>query len=98
MRMEPARQMRAGGFCASEPRELGDIDQLIAALRAHIARIERAEGRLDAPKTRGLPWVSGVEDLDRHLPAVAFFLLFWLWLGLAWLKRDYCTTHLLQCF
>lgn len=25
--------------------------------------------------------------LDRHLPFVAFFLLFWLWIALAYLKR-----------
>lgn len=25
--------------------------------------------------------------LDRHLPAVAFFLLFWLWIFLAWSRR-----------
>jgi uncharacterized protein YggT (Ycf19 family) len=25
--------------------------------------------------------------LDRHVPFVAFFLLFWLWLFLAWAKR-----------
>ena len=25
--------------------------------------------------------------LDRHIPFVAFFLLFWLWIFLAWAKR-----------
>jgi hypothetical protein len=25
--------------------------------------------------------------LDRHIPAVAFFLLFWIWIFLAYLKR-----------
>jgi uncharacterized protein YggT (Ycf19 family) len=25
--------------------------------------------------------------IDRHLPLVAFFVLFWLWIFLAWLKR-----------
>lgn len=25
--------------------------------------------------------------LDRHVPIVAFFLLFWLWIFLAWAKR-----------
>lgn len=25
--------------------------------------------------------------IDRHLPFVAFFLLFWLWIFLAWAKR-----------
>lgn len=35
--------------------------------------------------------------IDKHLPVVAFFLLFWLWIGLAYLKRAYCENHLLQC-
>ena len=69
MRMEPARQMRARGAFASVPRGEETIGPLIEALRHHIARIERTEGRLDAPRTRGVPWVMGVDDLDRHLPA-----------------------------
>ena len=27
--------------------------------------------------------------IDRHLPFVAFFVLFWLWIGLAWLRKTY---------
>jgi hypothetical protein len=35
--------------------------------------------------------------IDRHLPFVAFFLLFWLWLALAFAKRYLCTLHGLDC-
>lgn len=28
--------------------------------------------------------------LDKHLPFVAFFLMFWLWILLAWVKRELC--------
>lgn len=35
--------------------------------------------------------------IDRHLPYVAFFLLFWLWLALAFFKRYLCALHGLQC-
>jgi hypothetical protein len=35
--------------------------------------------------------------IDRHLPVLAFFLLFWLWLALAFLKRYLCTLHGLAC-
>jgi uncharacterized protein YggT (Ycf19 family) len=31
--------------------------------------------------------ISPPQIIDKHLPFVAFFLLFWLWIGLAWLKR-----------
>ncbi|MEO1767909.1 hypothetical protein [Thiobacter aerophilum] len=35
--------------------------------------------------------------LDAHIPFVAFFLLFWLWLGLAWLRHQICLSHQLAC-
>jgi uncharacterized protein YggT (Ycf19 family) len=35
--------------------------------------------------------------IDKHLPFVAFFVLFWTWIGLAYLKRAYCEANLLQC-
>lgn len=35
--------------------------------------------------------------LDKHLPFVAFFLLFWLWIMLALLKRHLCTLGGLVC-
>ena len=35
--------------------------------------------------------------MDKHLPFVAFFLLFWLWIILAVLKRHYCALQGLAC-
>ncbi len=35
--------------------------------------------------------------VDAHIPFVAFFLLFWLWIALAVLKRYLCLTNGLQC-
>ena len=35
--------------------------------------------------------------IDRHIPYIAFALLFWMWIALAWLRQLYCDTHLLQC-
>ena len=31
--------------------------------------------------------------LDRHVPVVAFFLSFWLWIVLAYVKRVLCGMH-----
>lgn len=31
--------------------------------------------------------IAPPQILDAHLPVVAFFLLFWLWIGLAWLRQ-----------
>ena len=35
--------------------------------------------------------------VDRHLPFVAFFLLFWLWILLAYVKRTLCGIEGLVC-
>ena len=35
--------------------------------------------------------------LDRYLPLVAFFLLFWLWIGLAYVKRMLCEPGQFNC-
>ena len=35
--------------------------------------------------------------MDKHLPFVAFFLLFWLWILLAYLKRVQCGIEGIVC-
>lgn len=35
--------------------------------------------------------------IDKHLPFVAFFLLFWLWIFLAYVKRTLCGIEGLAC-
>lgn len=35
--------------------------------------------------------------LDRHLPFITFFVLFWLWIGLAVAKRHVCMSSALVC-
>jgi hypothetical protein len=35
--------------------------------------------------------------VDRHIPIVAFFLLFWTWVLLQLLKRHLCGVHGLSC-
>lgn len=71
---------------------------LLAGERRHGNPVYRLFVLVTGPALRFARIVSPPQVIDRHLPAVAFFLMFWLWLGLAWLKRDYCATHLLQCF
>jgi hypothetical protein len=39
------------------------------------------------PVIRMVRLVTPKPVLDRHVPFVAFFLLFWLWIFLAWAKR-----------
>lgn len=35
--------------------------------------------------------------LDRHMSVVAFFVLFWLWIALAYLRRAICEANGLAC-
>lgn len=35
--------------------------------------------------------------IDRHLPVVAFFLLFWLWIALAYVRHSVCVSNGLAC-
>jgi hypothetical protein len=35
--------------------------------------------------------------LDAHVPVLTFFLLFWLWIVLALVKRHLCGLHGLAC-
>jgi hypothetical protein len=35
--------------------------------------------------------------IDKHIPFLAFFVLFWLWISLAYLKRVLCDMNGLVC-
>ena len=52
---------------------------------------------ITSPVIRGARLVTPRFILDRHLPFVAFFLLFWLWIGLAFAKRYLCVVNGLEC-
>jgi hypothetical protein len=41
--------------------------------------------------------VTPRQIIDRHVPFVTFFLLFWLWIGLTFAKGYVCVTNGLQC-
>ncbi len=58
---------------AGRRREQNSIYQLFCVITRPVIRLARA--------------VAPRQIIDRHLPFVAFFVLFWLWLLLAYLKR-----------
>jgi protein ImuA len=41
----------------------------MAALRGQIARLEQAPAQLTRPDARAAPWLTGLPELDSHLPA-----------------------------
>lgn len=61
------------GFLSGARRQANPIYQLFAVVTRPVIRLVRV--------------VTPKAILDRHVPFVAFFLLFWLWIFLAWAKR-----------
>lgn len=71
MRMKPAHAAGAKETCATVTsfRRGDDITPLMEGLRAHIARLERAQGQFERRKGKSTPWMMGLPELDRNLPA-----------------------------
>lgn len=52
---------------------------------------------ITGPVTRAVRRVTPRVVIDAHIPFLTFFLLFWLWIALAVVKRTLCAAHGLQC-
>ena len=50
-----------------------------------------------SPVVRAVRFITPRLILDAHIPMLTFFLLFWLWIGLAFAKRHLCGLHGLAC-
>jgi uncharacterized protein YggT (Ycf19 family) len=70
---------------------------LLAGPRRHSNTIYQLFVIVTKPVLSIVRKISPPQIIDKHLPFVAFFILFWLWIGLAYLKRAYCESNLLQC-
>lgn len=71
---------------------------LLAGSRRHTNTIYQLFIIVTKPVLTAIRKISPPQILDKHLPFVAFFVLFWAWIGLAFLKRAYCEANMLQCF
>jgi uncharacterized protein YggT (Ycf19 family) len=71
---------------------------LLAGSRRHTNTIYKLFVIVTAPILKALRAVTPRQIIDKHLPFIAFAVLFWCWIALAWLKKLYCDTHMLQCF
>lgn len=49
------------------------------------------------PVIRAVRFITPRVILDAHIPFLAFFLLFWLWIALAALKQYVCVLRALAC-
>ncbi len=53
---------------------------------------------ITGPVVKTMRRITPRQIIDKHVPYIAFAVLFWVWIALAWLKRLYCDTNMLQCF
>jgi hypothetical protein len=60
---------------------------LLAGARRHSNPIYQLFRIVTGPVIKAARWIAPAAILDRHLPLVAFFILFWFWIFLAWAKR-----------
>ncbi len=70
----------------------------LAGSRRHSNTIYQLFVIVTKPVLQIVRMITPPQIIDKHLPYVAFFFLFWLWIGLAYLKKVYCDANLLQCF
>jgi len=49
------------------------------------------------PVVRAVRFITPRIVIDAHVPFLTFFLLFWLWIVLAFVKRHLCGLHGLTC-
>jgi hypothetical protein len=71
---------------------------LLAGQRRHTNTIYKLFLIVTGPVVKAMRLVMPKQIIDRHLPFIAFAVLFWFWIALAWLRKLYCETNLLQCF
>ena len=71
---------------------------LLAGGRRHNNSVYKLFILLTSPVIKVTRKITPRQIIDKHVPLVAFFLLFWLLYGVSHLKRMYCEAHLLQCF
>lgn len=70
---------------------------LLAGKHRHDNVIYKGLQIVTAPVVKAVRFITPKVILDAHVPMLTFFLLFWLWLGLALLKRYLCSMQGLVC-
>jgi uncharacterized protein YggT (Ycf19 family) len=70
---------------------------LLAGRRRHENLIYQVFEIVTRPVVRLVRFITPRIVVDAHVPFVAFFLLFWLWVGLAYVRHGLCVAHGLAC-
>jgi uncharacterized protein YggT (Ycf19 family) len=70
---------------------------VLAGKRRHDNVIYKLFQMVTGPATRAVRAITPRFVIDAHIPMVTFFLLLWLWIGLAALRRYVCAINGLDC-
>jgi hypothetical protein len=70
---------------------------LLAGKYRHDNAFYRVFQIVTRPVISAVRFVTPRVIIDAHVPFIAFFLLFWLWIALAVLKQHLCTLRGLAC-
>lgn len=71
---------------------------LLAGSRRHTNTMYKLFLIITGPVVKATRKLTPRQIIDKHVPFISFAVLFWVWIALAWLKRLYCDTNMLQCF
>jgi len=70
---------------------------LLAGSRRHDNTMYKLFLIVTGPVVKATRMVTPRQIIDKHVPFIAFAVLFWLWITLKWLMKLYCETNMLQC-
>lgn len=70
---------------------------LLAGSRRATNPVYRVFQVITEPVIRAVRFITPRLVIDRHIPIVSFFLLFWMWIFLAYVKRIVCEANGLNC-
>lgn len=70
---------------------------LLAGRRRHDNFVYKLFSIVTDPVIKACRWITPKVIIDKHLPFVAFFLLFWLLILLGWIRRELCVLSGLVC-
>lgn len=70
---------------------------LLAGNKRHANLFYQVLQAVTRPVIKGVRAMAPRVVMDAHIPFLAFFLLFWVWIALAFAKRSLCAMHGLQC-
>lgn len=70
---------------------------ILAGARREENVFYRILSTITRPVIRAVRFITPRFVIDAHIPFLAFFLLFWIWIALALAKRYLCVTNGLQC-